>query len=100
MLYNGKKSYFKTHFLDIKLKSIKQHKMDYTNLAIGIFALGFGLTTLIMRFTGKTQGIGKLEKMKQTYGEKTGNLIHFSAYTLVPIVVGIVFLIPFIAQLF
>ncbi len=73
--------------------------MDYTNLAIGIFALGFGLTTLVMRFTGKTQGLGKLDKMKQSYGEKTGNLIHLSAYTLVPIVVGIVFLYPYILQL-
>ncbi len=73
--------------------------MDYTNLALGIFALGFGLITLIMRFTGKTQGLGKLEKMKQSYGEKKGNLIHFSAYTLVPIVVGIVFLYPYFLQL-
>lgn len=67
--------------------------MNYTNLAIGIFALGFGLLTLILRITGKTGKLTKLEKMKESYGEKKGNLIHLFFYSIMPIILGIVLIV-------
>ncbi|MES2621482.1 MAG: hypothetical protein V4615_11585 [Bacteroidota bacterium] len=64
--------------------------MDYTSLIIGIIALGFGLVTLVARFTGKMQSFSKLAAMKQLYGEKKGNLIHLVGYTILPLVAGAV----------
>jgi len=67
--------------------------MDYTNLIIGVFALGFGLFTIYMRLTNKLTTSEKLIQMKARFGEKTGNIIHLVAYTILPLVVGIVILL-------
>ena len=58
---------------------------------IGIFALGFGIVTLVLRFV-KPQVLGKLEPMKQKFGNGLGTAIHVFFYTLVPIIAGIIFL--------
>jgi hypothetical protein len=36
---------------------------------------------------------GKLNAMKEKYGEKTGIIIHTISYTVIPIIVGILFII-------
>lgn len=62
--------------------------MDYPSLVIGIFALGFGLYTLILRMTDPSK-FGKLQAMKKLYGETAGNVVHIIAYTLLPLLIGI-----------
>ena len=37
--------------------------------------------------------LGKLNAMKEKYGDKTGVTIHTISYTVVPIIVGIVFIV-------
>ena len=41
-------------------------------LIVGILALLFGLFTLYLRLFKNSKGLGKLEKMKEFYGEKMG----------------------------
>jgi hypothetical protein len=36
---------------------------------------------------------GKLNAMKEKYGEKTGVTIHTISYTVIPIVAGIIFIV-------
>ena len=66
--------------------------MDYTNLLLGIFALGFGAYMLYLRITNNISNSTKLLKMTELMGDKTGNLVHLIAYTILPIALGIVLL--------
>lgn len=66
--------------------------MEYTTFVIGIFAVLFGLYTLVIRLMTPKK-LGKLEAMKEKFGEKMGTLIHTISYTLVPIIVGMVFIV-------
>jgi hypothetical protein len=66
--------------------------MNYTTLAIGLFALLFGVCTLFVRVKNPEK-FGKLNAMKEKYGEKTGATIHTISYTVIPIVAGIVFIV-------
>lgn len=58
-------------------------------LIIGILALLYGLYTIYLRVRKDSKAWGKLEKMKEAYGEKAGTAIHIISYTIVPIAVGI-----------
>ena len=58
-------------------------------LLLGIAALAYGVYTGYAR-TATTEKFAKLEAMKEQWGESTGNIVHLVAYTLVPIVVGLV----------
>ena len=53
-------------------------------------ALLYGLYTIYLRVCKDSKAWGKLEKMKEVYGEKAGTIIHIISYTIVPIAVGIV----------
>ncbi len=65
--------------------------MNYTTLAIGVFALLFGVCILIVRI--KTpEKFSKLNAMKEKFGDKQGLIIHSVAYTIIPIVIGTVFI--------
>ena len=66
--------------------------MDYYALAIGLFALLFGVSTLVLRFKNQEK-LGKLNVMKEKYGEKTGAIIHTISYTVVPIIAGVLFIV-------
>lgn len=66
--------------------------MNYTTLAIGLFALAFGVCTLYFRMK-RPEHFSKLNAMKEKYGEKTGIAIHTISYTVLPIIVGIVFIV-------
>ncbi len=64
-------------------------------LIIGILALLYGLYTIYLRVRKDSKAWGKLEKMKEVYGEKTGTVIHITSYTIVPIAVGIVGIVAY-----
>ena len=66
--------------------------MNYTTLAIGLVALAFGVCTLFVRIT-RPEKFGKLNAMKEKFGEKTGTAIHTISYTVIPIIAGIVFIV-------
>jgi hypothetical protein len=64
-------------------------------LIIGILALLYGLYTIYLRVSKDSKAWGKLEKMKEVYGEKAGTVIHIISYTIVPIAVGIVGIVAY-----
>ena len=64
-------------------------------LIIGILALLYGLYTIYLRVRKDSKAWGKLEKMKEVYGEKAGTVIHIISYTIVPIAVGIVGIVSY-----
>jgi len=66
--------------------------MNYTTLAIGLFALAFGICTLIVRVKNPEK-FGKLNAMQEKFGEKMGEAIHTISYTVIPIIAGIVFIV-------
>jgi hypothetical protein len=63
-----------------------------TNLLIGLAALAFGAVTGVLRFIAP-QRLGKLRPMQERFGQKLGGAIHFGAYTVVPVAVGVVSLL-------
>jgi hypothetical protein len=66
--------------------------MNIFTLVLGVFCVGYGIYTAFMRV--KTpEKFGKLEAMKKKFGDKAGKIIHIVSYTIIPILVGIVFII-------
>lgn len=65
------------------------------DLIFGVLFLLLGLITIYLRIFKNSKGLGKLETMKETYGEKLGLAIHIISYTVVPIVVGIVMIVRY-----
>ena len=62
--------------------------MDIVTVGLGIAALVYGLYTLYARrFNPK--GFGKLDAMKKAWGPRAGFAVHFFAYTIMPIVIGV-----------
>ena len=59
-------------------------------LIIGILALLYGLYTIYLRVSKNAKAWGKLDRMKEVYGEKAGSAIHIISYTVVPIAIGII----------
>ncbi len=62
------------------------------NTVIGIFAIVFGVYTLSIRATNPSK-FGKLQAMKERFGDSAGNAIHIVAYSVLPILFGIVILV-------
>jgi hypothetical protein len=50
------------------------------------------MCTLFLRVKNPEK-FGKLNAMKEKYGEKTGAAIHAISYTVIPIIAGILFII-------
>jgi hypothetical protein len=63
--------------------------MDVFSLLIGGFAVLFGFLTLVTRKRGAGGTLKKLAAMRERYGDKTGFLIHLLAYSVLPIVLGL-----------
>ncbi len=59
------------------------------NLLLGIAAVAYAIYTAVMR-AKKPEAFGKLEAMRQQWGHGTGTAIHVIAYTVVPLIVGVV----------
>ena len=66
--------------------------MNPLSIVIGAAAILYGIYTLYARI--KTpEKFAKLEAMKKAYGKTAGNAIHFVSYTLIPMGVGITFIV-------
>jgi len=65
--------------------------MIWSDIVIGSLAILYGAFTLVMRIK-KPSAFAKLEAMKERFGEKPGYWIHVVFYSLLPLVVGGVFL--------
>jgi cytochrome b561 len=63
--------------------------MDILTIWMGFLLLVYGLYALLLRLLGRVRMFRKLNPMKKSYGNKTGTIIHFVLYILVPIVMGI-----------
>jgi hypothetical protein len=66
--------------------------VDIGSAVIGFFALGFGIVTAVIR-KRSPERFPKLQAMKERLGEKAGSRLHIVGYSLVPILVGIIFLL-------
>lgn len=70
----------------------RRYKVHLPTVIIGIVAIAYGIYTLWAR-TAKPEQFKKLEAMKKQMGPAAGNIIHLIAYSVVPLVVGAVFLV-------
>jgi hypothetical protein len=66
--------------------------MNMPTVLIGAAAILFGVYTLWAR-VARPGRFAKLAAMKDRWGSTGGNVVHVIAYTVVPIVVGVVFLV-------
>ncbi len=66
--------------------------MDPITVAFGTGAMGFGAYTTYLRFSNPSK-LGKLEAMRQKFGQLAGNAIHTTAYSVAPVVFGLVMLL-------
>jgi len=62
------------------------------NTIIGILAIVFGVYTLYIRATNPSK-FGKLQAMKERFGDSAGDAIHVVAYSVLPIIFGVVMLV-------
>lgn len=62
------------------------------NLLLGVAALGFGLYTLYVRST-TPEKLGKLDAMKKQWGNRNGTIVHVVAYTVAPVLVGVILIV-------
>lgn len=60
---------------------------------LGIVLLGLGALTLAARLFGWNQMFWKRQPMKEKFGDQAGEVIHFTAYTAMPIVIGLFFVV-------
>lgn len=66
--------------------------MDPVTIGMGVFGLGFGAYTSVLRLTNPAK-LGKLEAMRERFGPTAGAVIHVAAYSIAPLVVGAVMLV-------
>lgn len=62
--------------------------MDWENIGLGGVLIAIGIACTVLRFT-KPSLLAKLEPMKKTWGATAGSIMHFIAYSVLPIVAGI-----------
>lgn len=62
--------------------------MDLVTVSLGIVMIFYGIYTLRTR-TKAPEKFGKLKAMKERFGDDTGLALHITAYSIVPIVVGV-----------
>jgi len=63
--------------------------MDLVTISTGAAISLYGVYTLVMR-SKAPEKFGKLAAMKAKYGDSTGTAAHILAYTVLPIVAGII----------
>lgn len=66
--------------------------MNPVTILIGAAAIGFGAYTAYIRTTNPAK-FEKLAAMKKQWGEGAGKAVHVVAYTVVPIIFGIVMIV-------
>jgi hypothetical protein len=63
--------------------------MDPVTVAIGLLAIGFGGYTFFLRATNPSK-LKKLKPMQDRWGERAGLTVHTVAYSIGPLVFGVV----------
>lgn len=63
--------------------------MDILTLVVGVAAVGYGLYTAYAR-SKSPASVGKLEAMRTRFGPAAGTALHVIAYTVLPVLFGIV----------
>jgi len=66
--------------------------VDPITTFLGVLLLGFGAYNAYARFRDPSK-LGKLEPLRKLMGPKLGGVVHFAAYTVVPIAAGILFVV-------
>lgn len=66
--------------------------MNPVTILLGAAAICYGIYTLYMRSTNPSK-FGKLAAMKKAFGDQLGTGIHVVFYSVVPIAVGIAFVV-------
>jgi hypothetical protein len=66
--------------------------MNWTTIAIGLVAVGLGIFSAYLRFKAPDK-LQKLAAMKRHFGENTGGMIHALAYSVLPIIAGVAFIV-------
>ena len=62
--------------------------MDWVSVGIGVLAIAFGSYTAFLRATNSSK-LDKLQAMQKAMGTGVGSLVHLTAYSLLPIAVGV-----------
>lgn len=63
--------------------------MDPVTVGIGVLAIGFGGYTFFLRTTNPSK-LKKLKPMQDKWGAQTGLVIHTMAYSIGPLVFGLI----------
>ncbi|HEU0264724.1 MAG TPA: hypothetical protein VFR01_03255 [Geobacterales bacterium] len=66
--------------------------MDFMSIGIGVAGVLYGIYAAVARVR-TPEKFWKLEPMKKFWGERAGLAIHFLGYTVVPIVIGVLFIL-------
>jgi hypothetical protein len=66
--------------------------MDPLTMAFGFGAAAFGSYTTYLRFSSPDK-LGKLEAMREKFGAGAGTAIHAVAYSIAPIVLGLILIV-------
>jgi hypothetical protein len=69
--------------------------LNIVTTGLGILLLFIGLFTAYLHaYNPNSRLLGpKLEAMKKAYGQNAGFIVHLTAYSIVPITIGIIFII-------
>ena len=62
---------------------------------LAILFFGYGVFTIIMRIV-KPESLKKYFYMKNKYGNFFGFILHFTAYSLLPIILGLLLIIKYL----
>jgi len=66
--------------------------MEPISIVIGLAAVLFGLATAVLRVTHPGM-FRKLEAMQRMWGKTPGTVLHWIAYTILPILAGTTFIV-------
>lgn len=78
-------------FYHIKLK--EGIIMNPVTVIVGLVFCGYGFMVLRLRLQGRDDKFRKLGSMRKKYGEKAGSLIHYISCSIVPLLLGVWFII-------
>lgn len=67
---------------------------NWIEIIIGVAAIIYSIVSIYFRIKSPTI-FKKMEPMKRVYGTKLGEVIHIILYTLIPLIVGIIFIVLF-----
>jgi hypothetical protein len=73
--------------------------MNLLTIAIGLLPFAYAVYVLILRLQGKDDKFMKLGPMKRKFGDKAGSIVHYIAYFLIPLIIGLVIIVSGIAGL-